>query len=97
MLKVHFAFINVHFKFPFTQALISTSQGKSINPRGALYAFVNCPWLMVFPRGVIQLCLVDRVVCPTVLSFVTGELLVPRLFVGCCVVFIFHCVSKIAH
>ena len=89
--------MNDHFILPFTHALISTSQDKSMNPRGALYALVNCPCWIFCPRGVVQLSFVHDLVCATVACVVTGELLVPQVFVGFSVVLIFPCVSKSAH
>jgi hypothetical protein len=82
--------VNAPFKFPFIHGLISTLHAKSINPRGALYAFTNCPCLIFCPRGVVQLNLVDRGVWVTSGCVVVGELLVHRLFVGCSVVLICH-------
>jgi len=83
LLNVHLEYLNVPFNVPFIHGLISTLHAKSRNPRGALYALTNCPCLIFCPRDVVQLFLVDRGVCVTALSgAVTGQLLVPREFVG---------------
>ncbi|HBB04460.1 TPA: hypothetical protein DCZ39_06285 [Patescibacteria group bacterium] len=89
--------VNDPFKLQFTQALSSTLQGRSINPRGALYAFTNCPCLMVCPRGVLQLALLGNGLCFIAGCVVTGEFVVPRISIGFSVVFIFPCVSNSAH
>jgi len=67
-----------------------------MNPRGALYALMNCPCLIVCPRGVVQLFLTGAGLCVTSGSVVTGELVVPREFVGISVVSIFPSVSNSA-
>lgn len=96
LLKVHVEYLNVHFRFPSTHALISTSHGRSMNPRGALYAFTNCPCSISCHRGVMQVALTGCCVCAVPDLLIIGLLPVPRLSIGFVVSSIFPCVVNSA-
>lgn len=89
--------MNDPFNVPFTHALISTLHGRSINPRGALYALMNCPCLIFCPRGVVQFALFGNGLSVTPGVFVTDEFVVSRVVVAVCVVLIFPSVLNSAH
>ena len=89
--------MNVPFKFPFIHGLISTLHAKSANPRGALYALINCPCFISCHRGVVQLVLLGNGLCFTFDVVVTDEFVVPRVVVGFSLVFIFPSLVKFAH
>jgi hypothetical protein len=60
-----------------------------MNPRGALYALMNCPFLIFCPRGVVQLFSIGSGVCFTHGCVMTGLFVVHIVVVGVSVVFIF--------
>jgi len=68
-----------------------------MNPRGASYAFINCPCLILCPRGVVQFVCVGVGVCVVPVFTITGELLVHRLSIGFSVVLICHWLLNSAH
>jgi hypothetical protein len=81
--------VNVPFRFPFTHGLISTLQARSLNPRGALYALINCPCFIFCSRGVVQLALLGNDVSFIHDFVMIGVFVVPRLSVTLSIVSIF--------
>jgi hypothetical protein len=67
-----------------------------MNPRGALYVLINCPWMTVCHRGLVQFFLFI-----SVWSFAGSDVIVlfdiDRLSIGCCVLSIFPLELNSAH
>ena len=67
-----------------------------MNPRGALYAFMNCPCSTVCPRGVVHFFLFTCV-CSTSSCELVGVFEVPRVSIGFSVPLILPSVENSAH